>query len=70
MNRVMDRSILNRQDSRQLMVDREQKTEITVDRNKTEMKMFRNEADVHRVESSCCHQMETCSLTEAEGKRP
>ena len=40
MNRVMDRSVLNRQDSRQLMVDREQKTEITVDRNETEMKML------------------------------
>jgi hypothetical protein len=70
MNRVMDRSMLNRQDSRWLMVDREQKTEITVDRNKTEMKMLRNEAGVHRVESDCCHQMETCSLTEAEGECP
>jgi hypothetical protein len=40
-------------------------TEIAVDRNERlrlrnekEMKMLRNEADVCRVESSCCHQME------------
>jgi hypothetical protein len=53
------------EDRRQNTKDKRQKTEIKG--SGSEMKMLQNEANTHRVESTCCHQMETCSFTEAGG---